>query len=112
MNINEKEPNSPTRDRFILPSMFVNPATSSILPSICKPLLSKITHKLSNLFLLAAIDASHICPSSISPSPSKQYILQPSLSIFDAIEGKAEWHGKAPKAEEYEKAIEELKGRE
>ena len=28
------------------------------------------------------------------------------------ILGKAEWHGKAPKAEEYEKAIEELKGRE
>ena len=28
------------------------------------------------------------------------------------MEGKAEWHGKAPKAEEYEKAIEELKGRE
>lgn len=25
------------------------------------------------------------------------------------MEGKAEWHGKAPKQEEYEKAIEELK---
>ena len=37
--------------------------------------LSIIKHKLSNLYFDDVIAASHPCPSSISPSPNKQYTL-------------------------------------
>ena len=39
---------------------------------IIKTLLSKNTIKLSNKYLFALIALSHICPSSISPSPKRQ----------------------------------------
>ena len=45
--------------------------TSSMVPSICRPLWSTITTRLSSAWLPANMAASHTWPSSTSPSPSR-----------------------------------------
>src|ERR1017187_6430225 len=49
--------------------------TSSHLPSVCRPLRSTMKTRLPNLYFAAAIAASQMRPSLISPSPSRAQIL-------------------------------------
>ena len=47
--------------------------TSAVAPSICRPFESTIRQRLSSFLWAANIAASQTCPSSISPSPSREY---------------------------------------
>ena len=83
--------------------------------------LTNIEGKIANFgFKVINVDGHNISNLIDAFDTAKQTKGVPTIIIAKTIkgkgvsfmEGKAEWHGKAPKAEEYEKAIEELKGRE
>lgn len=83
--------------------------------------LTNIEGKFANFgFKVINVDGHNISNLIDAFDTAKQTKGVPTIIIAKTIkgkgvsfmEGKAEWHGKAPKAEEYEKAIEELKGRE
>ena len=82
--------------------------------------LTNIEGKFANFgFKVINVDGHNISNLIDAFDTAKQTKGVPTIIIAKTIkgkgvsfmEGKAEWHGKAPKAEEYEKAIEELKGR-
>ena len=80
--------------------------------------LTNIEGKFSNFGLKVINVDGHNIPNLIDAfDTAKQTKGVPTIIIAKTIkgkgvsfmEGKAEWHGKAPKQEEYEKAIEELR---
>ena len=70
---------------FHLSTMGSSPLMDSTGPSNCIRLLSNSTMRLSSFLDPANILASQICPSWLSPSPMKQYIVAGLRSILAAI---------------------------
>ncbi len=82
--------------------------------------LTNIEGKFANFgFNVINVDGHNISNLIDAFNTAKQSKGAPTIIIAKTIkgkgisfmEGKAEWHGKAPKTEEYKKAMEELKGR-